>query len=268
MFRGEVRVDGATLQADAPVDEGAILATGPNGFVTLRFDDETLLTLHSDTAVRLERVKAFKGTGLIDSILAVEEGSVESAVAPHGTGVGRFEIRTPVSVTGVRGTRLRVHKDDAGSRTELLTGRAHLGAAEGRQTFLSAGQGAPTDNLGKLGEVRPLLPKPDLPAPTRGGPGWTLSFPAVPGATAYRVVVADDPNGAHPYSSAIFDKPQITFSAPGAGSYYVVVRAIDRDGLMGQDAAQPFRGRPVLRSGHGGSVITSDRSPVFLAYAD
>lgn len=262
---GEARADGTRLAPNAQLDEGATIATGQNGFLTLRFNDDTLLTLHNDTAVLLERIRAFKGTGLIDSILTVKDGSVESDVAPRGTGVGRFEIRTPVSVTGVRGTRLRVHNDTAGSRTELLTGRAHLEGSKGSKTFLSPGQGAPTDASGALGAVRPLLPKPDLTAPQRSQSGWTVSFPPVAGATAYRVVVADDPNGAQPYSSEIFDSPPVTFNASGAGNYYVVVRAIDADGLMGEDAARPFEGRAVLRSSDGSTVMTASRSPIFLS---
>ena len=59
-------------------------------------------------------MRQFEGTGLTDSVVRVQRGSVESSVAPEGQGVGR-EIRTPVAVTGVRGTRFRVQSGSGGA---------------------------------------------------------------------------------------------------------------------------------------------------------
>src|SRR3546814_3967669 len=46
------------------------------------------------------------------------------------------------------------------------------------------------------------------------------------------------------------------FSAPGAGTYYALVRAIDADGIMGRDASQSFQGRTLLNTSDGKPVLT------------
>src|SRR3546814_17702103 len=71
-----------------------------------------------DGATHLERLRQFEGNALTDSILRVQRGVVDSNVAPAGQGVGRFEVRTPVAVTGVRGTRFRVPARAQGARSE------------------------------------------------------------------------------------------------------------------------------------------------------
>lgn len=253
---GDVSVDGSPLRPGATLEEGTVLETGADSFATLTLDDGSTITVDSNATIRLPRIRAFRNTGLTDTILSVEAGSVDSVVSPEETGVGRFEIRTPVTITGVRGTRLRVHSDRQGSRTELLKGRAHLGAGQSGQVLLAPGQGAATAADGKLGEVRTLLAKPQLSAPLRSASGWTVSFPPVTGATTYLVRVAADAEGTRVYSSEFFSAPPVTFDAPGAGSFYVLVRAVDEAGLMGEDATRPFRGDAVVRSSDGQSIAT------------
>lgn len=263
---GQVLVDGSPLRFSTPVEEGAVLSTGEDGFATLILDDGSIISVNSHTTIRLPRVRAFRYTGLTDTILSVEAGSIESVVAPEETGVGRFEIQTPVTVTGVRGTRLRVHSDDGGSRTEVLKGQAQLGASQSGQALLATGQGAATGADGKLAAVRALPVKPELAAPERSALGWALVFQPVPGATSYLVQVADDAQGTRLYSSERFSTPKVTFRAPGAGTYYVLVRAIEGSGLMGQDASQPFPGQSELSSSDGRSITTGYGAPVLLTY--
>src|SRR5690606_29782511 len=163
-------------------------------------------------------------------------------------GVGRFEIRTPVSVTGVRGTRLRVRSAQDGSQSEVLHGRAHLATSGKQAAVLRRGEGAATSASGEFLGVRPLLPAPQLAAPTRGGQGWVAQFPAVPGAQAYLVQVAQDDAGTQLISSKRFDSPEVTYGAQGTGTFYVRVRAIDGDGVMGEDAVLSFPGQTALRT--------------------
>ena len=262
---GQVLVDGRSATSGAQLAEGSTLTTGPGGFATLLLADGSTLTIPDGSAVALDRLQAFQGTGLTDTILSVESGSVESVVAPEQTGVGRFEVRTPVAITGVRGTRLRVHRDAAGTQTEVLSGVAHLGAVTSGQAMLKPGQGVATRADGVMGAVRDLPAVPTLSQPVRGPQGWQVAFEPVPGATAYLVRVAQDPQGTRPLSSQQFSSPQeVRFSARGPGTHYVLVRAIGADGLMGPDAAQPFEGQPVLVSSNGNPVAAGHGGQVYL----
>lgn len=262
---GQVLVDGRGVNPGEQLPEGSTLATAPGGFATLQLTDGSTLTVPGNSTVAIERLQAFQNTGLTDTIVSVENGSVESVVAPEKSGVGRFEIRTPVAITGVRGTQLRVHRDSTGAQTEVLSGVAHMSAATAGQAMLKPGQGVATRADGVMGAVRALPAAPELSEPVRGPQGWQVAFEPVPGAFAYLVRVADDPDGTRPRSSQRYNSPQeVRFSAQGPGTHYVLIRAIGADGLMGPDAAQPFEGQPVLVSSNGNSVLAGYGGQVYL----
>jgi len=263
---GQATVDGQALSQSSTVAEGQTVATGPNGFVTLQLADDSLLSVPPDASLTLTRLRTFQGTGLTDSIVRMENGSVESQVAPRDTGVGRFEVRTPVSVTGVRGTRLRVHVSSDGSRSEVVSGHAGVDAARDAEVMLREKQGVAVNQAGQSLGVRQLLPAPKLSAPQRGGSGWSVDFPPIPGASAYLVTVASDPQGSDVVLRSQAPAPPVQFNAPGPGTYYVFVRAMDDVGIGGLDARQPFEGRPVLQTGGGLPVSTGYGG--FISVAD
>src|SRR5690606_6402585 len=85
---------------------------------------------------------------------------------------------------------------------------------------------------------------------------WRTSFPPLAGAASYLVRVASDPQGTQLHSSQRVDTNTISFQAPGAGTYYVMVRGIDANGLNGADAVEAFLGRAVLQSSDGTPITT------------
>jgi len=263
---GKVDLNGKPLQINDQAGENDVVTSGADGFATLMLADDSTLTIPAQSSLSIERLRVFKGTGLTDTIFVMERGSLESEVAPADTGVGRFEVRTPVSITGVRGTRLRVHARENGAQSEVLSGSARLGAGAGQGATLRQGQGAAVDPDGKLLGVRPLLPAPLLPQSAPDQSGNALSFPPVPGAHAYLVRVAADPAGARLFSSRQFSVPTVQYSAPGPGTHYLLVRAIDADGVAGADAVMSFEGRAVLKTSDGGAVSTGFGQFVLLSY--
>lgn len=268
---GAASMDGQPLRTGMPVAEGSTITTSSNGFVTLQLADGTKVTLPQDGATHLERLRQFEGNALTDSILRVQRGVVDSNVAPAGQGVGRFEVRTPVAVTGVRGTRFRVQAGARGARSEVIEGSVRLqpharDSAPGRPVAVSTGYGASIGADGVLSGIRPLLPAPQVGAPQRAGSGqWTAPVTAVPGAVAYLVQVSRDAEGLELTSSRRFDSTDIRFAAPGAGTYYVAVRAIDAAGLEGRDGRLTFEGANVLMTVSGLPVSLSDGGVVTLA---
>lgn len=255
---GQASADNAPIVADARLAEGSAVRTGANGFVTLTLADGSVVSVPAASSLLIERLRVFKGTGLTDTIFTMEDGALESSVAPKETGVGRFEIRTPVSITGVRGTRLRVRASEQGAQSEVLSGKAQLSSSQAGEATLQQGQGAAITHQGQLLPVRALLPAPQLPQAEQLGHRRTITFPPVPNATAYLVRVANDPAGNNLLSSKTFALPEISFSASGPGTYYAVVRAIDADGIMGNDAVLSFSGHAVLSSSDGSPVASGD----------
>lgn len=262
---GSAHAESQPLQVGRMLEEGNNLRTGPDGYVTLLLEDGSTMTLPGNSNMQVQRLRAFQGTGLIDAMVSIEDGAIESIVSPEKTGVGRFEVKTPVTITGVRGTQLRIRNDAGGSQTEILEGQVQLQASATQATMLRAGQGAATNTDGTLYAVEALPAAPMLSVPKRTPQGWQVDFPPVTGAHAYLVRVASDPQGTRPWFSQTFDSPSaVRFSAPGAGTYYVLVRAINASGLMGPDATQPFEGRAVLSSSNGQAVITGYGGQVYL----
>lgn len=264
-WAGQAAVDGRPLSAASEVSEGQTIETGPNGFVTLQLADDSIVSVPPSTSLAVKRLREFVSVGLTDSVFEMNAGSVETRVAPEDTGVGRFEVRTPVSVTGVRGTRLRVHASSGGSRSEVISGTAGVDGTAASEVVLQEREGVAVDREGKSLGVRKLLPAPRLAAPVRGPGGWMAQFEPVPGAASYLVSVAKDPEGGRLVSRQRIDAPPARFAASGPGTHYVFVRALDEADIGGLDARGAFEGAFVLLDGSGGTVLSGDGGLIFVA---
>ncbi len=255
---GEAWLDQRPLQPGDSVAEGGSIRTGSNGFVTLGLRDGSAITIPSNASIAIQRLRVFKNAPLTDTILSVDNGSLESNVAPEKKGVGRFEVRTPVSITGVRGTRLRVHASTDGARSEVLEGAVQLDTEGKDSARLTNNQGAAIDSSGRLLGVSTLLPAPRLPAIDPADHSGSLSFPAVSGASSYLVRIAADPAGQQPLSSQITRTPVATYGRSASESY-LMVRAIDEAGIGGHDA--------IISIPAGRVLVSSDGTPVRSGYA-
>lgn len=262
---GPVSIDGKALSVASTVAEGQVIHTGENGFVSLQLTDGSVVSVPPATALVIRRLREFVGVGLIDSIFEMRSGSVETKVAPNDTGVGRFEIRTPVSVTGVRGTRMRVHMAEGGARSEVVSGMAGVDGSESSELVLRGRQGVAINSAGQSLGVRALLPAPQLGSPERGPNGWSIGFETIAGAVAYVVSVARDPDGGQLVSQRTTEAPPAHFAASGPGTHYVFVRAVDEMGIGGMDAQAAFEGAYVLMDGSGNPISTIGGGLVIVA---
>src|SRR5690606_2629905 len=200
---------------------------------------------------------------LTDTQVDIDRGSLESTVSPYDTGVGRFEIRTPATVTGGRGTPLRVHDDAQGSRHEVLHGNAAIESPSQGEQRLAPDRGAAYDARGTLLGSHPLLPAPHLPTLDPGS--GRLEFEPVPGASTYAVRVALDADGTRLESSRRVNGPGVFLQARGSGPRYTFVRGIHALGIEGHDAVLAVDTLRIgLRASDGTPVPGSDGTPVAL----
>lgn len=264
-FRGEVWVNGTTATKDHTLQDGDVIRTGANGFATLQLEDQSTLSLPSNSQLHIKQLNAFKRTRINDAILELQQGSIESRVAPENTGVGRFEIHTPLSITGVRGTNLRVHTQNQQSRTELLSGAAHLNSENDQYQNLKKGYGASISADGSH-FISPLLPAPVLGDPVRSKGGFSSTLQPINQAEYYLVQITLDSYGAEIVKSFTLDKEtqHIPLAASTPEIHYAFVRAIDSNGLMGMDASVSFPGRNALISSDGAAVLSIDGQAILL----
>lgn len=259
---GQATRNGQPLRAGDRLETGDTLRSS-QGSVTLTLEDHSLLTIAPDTEIQVRNLQTFRGSELSDTVLSLPHGSVESSVAPDKTGVGRFEIRTPATVTGVRGTQLRVHANKAGSRHEVLSGEAAIRNAAHAEQSLARDHGAAYDTSGALLGTHALLPAPQLHPLEKGASSLTWS--PVPGASAYRVRIALESAGTQLEFNQQVTQPQISLVPSGIGVRYVFVRAIDALGIEGSDARLSIWTPDGLISSDGNPVRGgSDGAPIRL----
>ena len=263
---GQVRADGRAAVNGMQLAEGSRLQTGADGSVTLQLADGSVVTLQKASSLTLQELRSVSGVPAThDTRLKLEAGRLQTVVKPQGSD-GRFEILTPVAVSAVRGTQFRSAFDAASAQatTETLEGVVGVSGSAASVT-LPANFGTRVErNAAPLPPVQ-LLPPPDLaglPA-ANGAPRLRLAWPAVPGATAYRVQLAPDAG----FHSFLIDTrstaAQVEVPAPADGSYWLRVRSIDRFGLEGRDAVRRLAQRllpaaPVLAAPPPGASVFGD----------
>lgn len=260
--QGQVLINGVTAATEDTVQSGDTLSTGANSYATIELEDESTISIPAQSSLLFKQINQFVGVPLSDVIFELNDGALETQAAPDGRGVGRYEVHTPVSITGVRGTKIRVSSSRTQSRTELVQGQAHIEAEAIQPRMLQARQGAALDEQGRLLVVDlPAAPQIRTAQAVSGG----LQVALEPDAQAryYHVQIASDPKGQHIIDHQQFDESEFSLSAVQAGTHYAFIRAVDEQGFMGLDTMIDFPGRRVLRSGNGQPVRTAFGLVVF-----
>jgi hypothetical protein len=225
----------------ASIDEGAQIDTGANSFLTLSLADQSRISLPSHSRVRLAKLRRTLYTGSPRTEITLLRGRVESRVTPMNAGKGRFEVRTPLSVAGVRGTHFRVGVNDNYVVNEVLSGSVTVGSPQDPQAVTLAGGMGNRIDAQSIGPAVDLLPPPQLAGmpirQKRGGAAFAVKPFA--GATAYQLQIARDHDFLHLLAEARGGAGQLTIDHIVDGDYFVRLSAIDQRGLEGLPRIQP-----------------------------
>jgi hypothetical protein len=251
-------VEGAVGNVTGPLEKGAVLTegagikTGENGFVTLQLADGSTIVVQSKSQVKLEVARVLANTdGVPSTTVGLTSGRVESSVEKRKNQGARFEISTPTSSMGVRGTRFRVSADESGkiSRGEVLEGVVAVGSAApsfssaAKPLDLGAGFGSVVEEGKAASAPIALLAAPDLSAAAALQERLVLrfKFADVAGATGYRGQVATDSAFNNLLADEVFKTPEAKFANLDDGQYFFRARAIDKVALEGSDAVHAFK---------------------------
>lgn len=240
---GEARSAGAALASGATLGPGSEVVTGRDGYVTIELVDGSRLVLQARSRLRLREIARYPELDAHRSTVEMEEGRAESVAAPQKGG-GRFEIRTPLATTAVRGTSFRVASDGAAQRTrsEVITGAVAVAGA-GAPVAVAAGFGTVVDESRKpIPPVR-LLPAPDLARLPALQERVVIRFNIEPVASArgYRAQIARDREFQAVVAEGASAGPELRFGDVADGSYWLRVRALDERALEGADGHHAFR---------------------------
>jgi len=261
-LQGQVYLNEQPATKEDTIRSGDIVRTQTNSFATILLDDQSNISLPEQSELHFQRLQRFAGLPINDVIFELRQGGLETTADPNHQGVGRFEVRTPASITGVRGTRLRVSLDQDISRTELLQGRAHIEAEQLAPHFLQAQQGALLDPAGQL-TVATLLDAPVIVESTANQGGHKVRLEPLAQADHYAVLITSDAQGQHIIGQQRIKAPEFTLYPQQAGEHYAFIRAVDTNGFAGLDTQLSFAGRPVLVTRFGTPVRTEFVPVVF-----
>ena len=244
------------------LEEGTALLVGPDAFVAVKLADGTVVRVQAHSELQLRQLRRRGRAGSVQSVLEMRSGAVESSVPPSAEPFRRFELRTPLAVTSVRGTRFSVAMTDTGATAaSVLNGSVAVQPRQGDTptaqpdpsaptALLSPGQGLAVAADGTVGAPRALLPAPDTSAiPTTLGDAGLLAInvPPLAGAARYEAQVAQDADFTQVLRHGRFADGQLRWKALEDGRYYLSVRALDDAGIPGVPAVLPFsvKTRPV-----------------------
>jgi hypothetical protein len=228
------------------VPEGGEVLTGPDGHVTIRLVDGTLLRLRPDSRLQVRESNRLRDVNSVRSGAKLRQGRVEVEAAPAPSGRPGFSIETPQGVLGVRGTEFRVSVDGTATDTkgEVLGGAvAFSGQANQAGERVGAGFGTLIGATGKVDPPVRLLPQPDVAALPSLQERLLMRFAltALPGASAYHAQIARDAGFDQVVADQKSSTPELKFAALPDGDYVLRVRGVDAKGLEGLDADHRFR---------------------------
>jgi len=238
---------GAALSVNQPLDEGSEIVTGPDGHVSVRLVDGTVLRLRPSSRLQLRESRRLPDAGVTNTSVRMPRGRVEIDAAPVQGGKPGFRIDTPQGLLGVRGTSFRVASDAeaAATRGEVINGTVGFSGAAPGTAVVPVPQGFGSV-IGADGVVAPPVKLLDPPA-VADLPNLherlllRFSLPAVAGAAAYRAQVAPVAAPEALLADLLSASPELRIEGLPDGDYRLRVRAADAAGLEGRDAEHAFR---------------------------
>jgi hypothetical protein len=241
-FSGQVEIAGRAPAVGTVLNERQIVTTGRGGFVSFRAANGGEVALPSNTRAQLLRARRYVLGNLLDVDFAVLGGRGE-AKAPKLRSDERFRLRTPTTVTAVRGTEFRVaHDEGTGlSLAEVVEGEVAV-AAGADEVPTTAGFGVASSASG-VGMAEALLPPPALIEPGAVQTGETLAFAIAPDSKAkgFRTQVARDAGFLEVVGEQLTSEAAVTFPSLDNGRYFVRARAVSASELEGLSEATSFR---------------------------
>ncbi len=237
-----IRANGekAELAIGTLLYSGDQLITLENQNLRIQFADLSELQVFQNSEVLLDKLSHHKKTGMVDTRIRLNSGSVETQVEKQSD-ESRYEISTPVAITAVRGTAFRMTSEtNLISRTEVTEGVVKVIMDDTEQT-VKEGFGIVAEKGKPLTEAVKLLPAPVIDKTRASNKNsLMLTWKRLQGASSYSYQLAVDEKFNLIQSDGFTENNSITVNGLNAAHYYFRVRGVDQYQLKGVDAVSDF----------------------------
>jgi hypothetical protein len=206
--------------------------------LSIKFQDESTIRMPSGGIIKIAtlRTNPFEATPEVKVELL--DGRIEVKVAQKSRADGTFEVRTPKSVAGVRGTEFRVGFDSLNSNGQVEVSKGLISArgVNTQTTTPLPGQfGIAMPDSGQTGKVEPL------PAPTslnsvqsQHDPEWLLFiFDQAPDAEKYLLNEYSNANLTDPLENKTLPAPRFLSTEPLPTAKFLQWTPSNANGLHG-----------------------------------
>jgi hypothetical protein len=227
--------------AGQQLSPGSELQTADKSQLNIRFADGSIVTMQSNSTLKLDSLSMYSGGGMVDTKLRLQQGKIEVEANPQKLRGNNMQIFTPTAVAAVRGTEFRVSTDKQHIWQETLDGRVALSAA-GEEVAVKKGYGSLSENGEAPRLPVMLLPAPDvksLPVKVAVLP-ITFTMPAQKDAVAWVGKIYKEAEFNTVLAESESQTGRLDFGNMDDGQYYLKVRAKDSSGLEGYDATHLF----------------------------
>ncbi len=244
-FRGAVLVNQSAPTVGMAVHEGTQVETAAGAFATLILSNGSKVTLPSQASVRLTRLRQLVIDGSLDYEVAVENGRVETRATHFNDSNSRFQFRTPLATSAVRGTEFRIAYAKSGesdSLTEVLGGAVAVGGALAAQPqVIPAGTGAGVSKSGAT-HTEKLLPAPTVlnAGEVQKDDVVHFALSSIAGAAGYHVQLARDAGFIDVFDDARSATPDASFARVPNGKQFVRATALSASGFEGLSESSAF----------------------------
>jgi len=208
--------------------------------VLMQFADESRLQVLSNSEVVLDQISYYKDSGMTDTSIRLNLGSVNTSVKKQPI-KSRYRVITPSSVTAVRGTAFRISTDATElSTTEVLEGSVNV-AGDLDDKNVNENYGIVVEKDKALPEPVKLLPPPDIDIDVDDSQReMSASWRRMEGAAYYRYILSKDDKFKDVIAESTTQDNGVDIAYLGVGNYSLQVSAVHNNKLQGHIAESKF----------------------------
>ncbi len=234
------------LTVGSVISEGAVVQVPAECQVSLLLEDSSIIRLPSSASLKITtlRKNALEATPEVKLDLA--RGRVELDVNKSRAKSTPFEVRTPISIMGVRGTEFRVgySPEEQAGQVEVLGGIVQTrGSADADARNITQGLGVPIDATGKALDIEKLLDAPAFESAiaTPGSqPSFVAKLSVVPLANYYIANYANTANLTGQRSSQHLLAPELFIPKLNKQISFYQLSSVSESGLIGTERNYGF----------------------------